>query len=181
MDEVLRRRLVGAAVLLAGAFILASALPDPARPAAEVGGRKVTYDLRTGMELERAAQPETGESAPDGAAEPEDVPPAAAAAPPRPALKVDETLEPPAHAWYLQIGSFESQLNARNALQKLYGAGLPATIQSMSVGKKLWYRVRVGPYADEAAAQKVLAAVRQQGFPLAKLVRPDTASADARN
>lgn len=185
MDEVLRRRLVGAAVLLTGAFIVASVLPDPSRPAGAAGGRVVTYDLRTGAELAPASsepepEPEAAVPADEGAAAPA---PAGGLATPRPTLKVDERLgaPAPAPAWQLQIGSFENQANARNALQKLYGAGLPATIQSMTVDKKLWYRVRVGPYADEAAAQKALAAVRQQGFPLATIVRPDTASGNARN
>jgi cell division septation protein DedD len=180
MDEVLRRRLVGAAVLLTGAFIVASVLPDPARPAGAAGGRVVTYDLRTGAELGPAART-VERRRPDVTVAPDNGAPATAAVAPRPQLKVEERLAAPAHGWYLQIASFESQANARNALQKLYGAGLPATIQSMTVGNKLWYRVRVGPYADEAAAQKALATVRQQGFPLARLVRPDAPSADARN
>lgn len=178
MDDVLRRRLVGATVLLAGAFLVASLLPEPrprgaARPA-------VTYDLRTGEPLETPVAAE-----PPGAAPMADEPAAAAAADPapaaaapgRPALKVDDSLGPAPGAWYLQIGSFESQSNARKVLQTLYGAGLPTTIQSLSVGRKLWYRVRVGPYPDEAAAQKALGVVRQKGYPLAKVVRPEAAAA----
>lgn len=172
MDEVLRRRLVGAAVLLGTAFLLASLLPDPAPPAAAPDGRVVTYDLRTGAAV-RSADPVPEELPPDMTP-----PPAAEPSGPRPALKVDETLGVPAGAWYLQIGSFESQTNARNVLQKLYGAGLPTTIQSMSVDRKLWYRVRVGPYADEAAARQALAVVRKQGYPLAKVVRPETPARD---
>jgi len=168
MDEVLRRRLIGAAVLLALAFLLASLLPDPGPRDAVGAGRVVTYDLRTGQAL----------TAPEPATEPEpetqqaDVPADAARAP-HPTLRVDETLESGAGSWFLQIGSFESQTNARNVLQKLYGAGLPTTIQSMAVGKKLWYRVRVGPYPDEASALEALAIVRKQGYALAKVVRPE--------
>jgi cell division septation protein DedD len=159
MDEVLRRRLVGAAVLLAAAFAVASLLPEPGPGARGDSGRSVTYDLRTGAPL----------SAPsDEAPERVDAPPGAR-------LQVDETLGDPAGAWYVQIGSFESQSNARSVLQKLYGLGLPTIIQSVAVGKKLWYRVRVGPYGSEAAGQQALATIRQQGYPLAKLVRPDSA------
>lgn len=172
MDDVLRRRLVGAAVLLGIAFLVASLLPEPGPRSAAPASRVVTYDLRTGQAVRSAPTvpeelpPESGPAA----GEPAPVAPPDA---PRPNLKVDESLEPAAGGWYLQIGSFESQTNARNVLQKLYGAGLPTTIQSMSVGKKLWYRVRVGPYADEAAAQQALATVRKQGYPLAKVVRPE--------
>lgn len=164
MDEVLRRRLVGATVLLALAFLLASLLPDPAVDGEPRRGRVVTYDLATGKPLEPPA------------AEAPAVEPAAEPAPPatRPALKVDETLSEGAGQWFVQIGSFESQANARNALQKLYGLGLPTTIQSVAVGKNIWYRVRVGPYPDEATTERTLAAIRKQGYPLAKLVRPES-------
>ena len=130
----------------------------------------VTYDLRTGAAVSRADTAPVPEEAPPEATPP----PAGEPEAPRPNLKVDESLGPHPGAWYLQIGSFESQANARNVLQKLYGAGLPTTIQSLAVGKKLWYRVRVGPYADEPAAQQALATVRKQGYPLAKVVRPET-------
>lgn len=167
MDEVLKRRLIGALVLLTAAFIAASVLPDPNRAGPPGEGAVVTYDLRTGQPV---------------ATTPPATPPAAEAPPPqRPALKVDETLGEDPSQWYVQIGSFESQANARNALQKLYGLGLPTTIQSVSVGKNLWYRVRVGPYPDEAAATKALATVRKQGYPLSKLVRPEKPSASGRN
>lgn len=186
MDEVLRRRLVGAAVLLTGAFLLASLLPEPDGRAGTGARRGVTYDLRTGEMLDESAPAEAAPGAADASTpapgfEAAEEPAPAAAPAPRPTLKVDESLDAPPGAWYLQIGSFENQVNARNVLQKLYTAGLPTTIQSMTVGRKLWYRVRVGPYAEEAAAQKALAVVRQQGYPLAKLVRPDPASGDARN
>jgi cell division septation protein DedD len=183
MDETLRRRLVGAAVLLGIAFLVASLLPEPAPRSVAPASRVVTYDLRTGQAVRATEVPVEEppvEEMPPEAATPESAPPAQEPAAPRPTLKVDESLGAHAGAWYLQIGSFESQTNARNVLQKLYGAGLPTTIQSLSVGKKLWYRVRVGPYADEAAAQQALATVRKQGYPLAKVVRPE-APAPERN
>lgn len=176
MDETLRRRLVGAAVLLAVAFGVASLLPDPReRPSADAG-RAVTYDLRTGRPVEPL--PERGfVHTPPPATELAQEPPHAK----RPALKVDESLGEPQGGWFVQIGSFGSQGNARNVLQKLYGLGMPAVIQTVPVDGKLWYRVRVGPYRDEAAAMAALAAVRRNGYPLAKLVRPETGAARGRN
>lgn len=162
MDDVLRRRLVGAAMLLGLAFVVASLLPDPQRAGRSAGGH-VTYDLRTGAAI-------------GGIDRGPPVTETVIGSPPsrRPALKVDDTLGVAPGAWYLQIGSFESQSNARKVLQTLYGAGLPAVIHSVTSGKKLWYRVRVGPYADEAAAKLGLEAVRKQGYPLAKVVQPET-------
>lgn len=214
MDDILRRRLLGAAVLLGAALGLATLLPDPASPDAPSPAHVVTYDLRTGKPLD--APPAVKESAriptPAPAATPtptpaqppvaavasapaQTTPPPAQPAPaspatttspgplPHPTLKVDETFGKSAKTggWYVQIGSFESQANARTVLQKLYGANLPTVIQTVPVGRKLWYRVRVGPYAAEGQAQTALAGIRQKGFSSAKLVRPESAPAAGRN
>lgn len=91
-----------------------------------------------------------------------------------PSLKVDESFGTATNtSWYVQIGSFSSRDNARTVLQKLFKQGLPAMMQNVTVGKSLWYRVRVGPYASETPAQQALSAVRAQGYPAAKVVRPD--------
>jgi cell division septation protein DedD len=174
VDDTLRRRLIGATVLLAVAFVVASLLPDPrAVPAGP--SRAVTYDLRTGQPVEPL--PGRGFAHTPPPAKPVEEAPL-----PRATLRVDETLgEPQANGWFVQIGSFESQSNARNVLQKLYGLGLPAVIQTVPVGGKLWYRVRVGPYAAQAEADAGLARVRKGGYPLAKLVKPDATASRERN
>jgi cell division septation protein DedD len=175
MDEPLLRRLLGAATLLAIAMIVAALLPEPGTGDTE---GVVAYDLRTGREIGAmplppvehppALKPEEKLAAPRAEA------PAAAATPlPRPALKVDETMDR-GGGWFVQVGSYASQANARNALQKLFGMGLPTVIQSVSVGTTLWYRVRVGPYRGEGEAAAALARIRKNGFATAKLVRPDT-------
>lgn len=183
MDEMLVRRLLGAAALLAVAFLLATLLPGP-KPDQD-GGAVVAYDLRTGERIgEPVAPPPNVEHAPvlkpeerlairatEEAAEP---PPQPAPAP-RPTLKVDETLDKPG-GWFVQVGSYSSQANARNALQKLFGMGLPTVIQSVAVGKTLWYRVRVGPYPAEGAALAALSRIKKNGYTTAKLVRPEPAA-----
>ena len=50
MDEVLFRRLLGAAALLGLAFLLATLLPDP-DPAGRGDDTVVAYDLRTGLPI----------------------------------------------------------------------------------------------------------------------------------
>jgi len=179
MDEALLRRLLGAAALLAAAFLLATLLPDPQPPARD-DGPVVAFDLRTGQPISPAPmppvehppvlKPEEKLAERPAAKTPE------AAPLPRPVLKVDETLDQ-AGGWFVQVGSYSSQANARNALQKLFGMGLPTVIQSVSVGKTLWYRVRVGPYGAEGAAAAALARIRKNGYPTAKLVRPEPANA----
>ena len=195
MDDALGRRLIGAAVLLAGAWGLAALLPAPEPQFGRSASHVVTYDLRTGQPLEMPpvareaprspTQPAPVELAAESEPEPAPklAPPAAVPAPlPHPVLKVDESLgDTPTGAWYVQIGSFSNQANARGVLQKLYGAELPVLIQTVPTGKQLWYRVRVGPYAAENAAQKALGTVKKKGFTSARLVRPDTGPATGRN
>ena len=179
MDEVLLRRLLGAAALLGLAFLLATLLPDP-EPARRDGAAIVAYDLRTGKPIGTMPLPPfehlpalksdaTLDADPDPVAP---VPETERAPAPRPALKVDETLHR-VGGWFVQVGSYSSQANARGALQKLFGLGLPTVIQSVAVGKTLWYRVRVGPYPTEGAALAALASVKKNGYTTAKLVRPD--------
>jgi DedD protein len=172
VDEALLRRLLGAATLLALALLFAALLPGPGP--ATPGAGVVAYDLRTGRQL--GARPPV-ERPPELKPEPALVERPAAAAPPpaplpRPALKVDETLG--AGGWFVQVGSFSSEANARGAQQKLYGMGLPTVVQTVRVDPKVWYRVRVGPYRTEGEALAALARVRRSGHAEAKLVRPET-------
>jgi cell division protein FtsN len=185
MDEALLRRLLGAAALLGLAFLLATLLPDPT-PAERTNGAIVAYDLRTGERIGKPVAPQPPVEHPP-ALKPEEkleqrptVPAPAAAPLPRPALKVDETLGKQG-GWFVQVGSYSNQANARNALQKLFGMGLPTVIQSVAVGKTLWYRVRVGPYPGEGAALAALASVKKNGYSTAKLVRPDPDAAPKGN
>jgi cell division septation protein DedD len=193
MDEVLARRLLGATAILAVAFLFASLLPEPEDKRGD--DIVAAYDLSTGLPI----GPTVAEQAPvehppalksdDTLAGPEaqDAPPDAAEPPPqaeplpRPALRVDEHLASRSGGWFVQVGSFSNQANARGALQKLFGMGLPTVIQSVSVGKTLWYRVRVGPYPAEAPAAAALAKIKKNGFNSAKLVSPDSDAAPKGN
>ncbi|HUS24370.1 MAG TPA: SPOR domain-containing protein [Candidatus Binatia bacterium] len=167
MDELLARRLVGALVLVAGALLLAALLPDPDREPPAPPGQRVTFEPDGGV-TGNAAGPA---AAVPRAAEPVPASPEAAdndlpepAAPPAAA-----ELDPP--GWYVQIGSFGNETNARAVLQRLYDAGQPARLQAVQVGREYWYRVRVGPYGEEAAAREVLARLEKQGWRGGKVVR----------
>ena len=176
MDEALLRRLLGAAALLALAFLVASLLPEPG--SGDRGDNTVVYDLRTGEQLGVPARPlveHPPELKTEDKLEQRPAEPAPAATPPpprRPALKVDETLGQPG-GWFIQVGSFSSQAHARKALQELFGMGLPTMIQSVPVQQALWYRVRVGPYPAESAALAALSRIKQNGYKDARLVRPE--------
>jgi cell division protein FtsN len=171
VDEILLRRLLGAATLLALALLFAALLPEPAPPAPGEG--VVAYDLRTGRQLGARPQVENPpELKPEEALAPRPAETAPPPAPlPRPALKVDETLG--AGGWFVQVGSFGGEANARGAQQELFGMGLPTVIQKIPVNDALWFRVRVGPYRTEGEALAALARIRKGGYRDARLVRPD--------
>lgn len=169
MNEVLQRRLAGALVLFALVFVLASLLPDARPPARHGGAQVVTYDLGTGLPLDPALVTAGNPGGTHGAAETPDVP----ASQPRTAIQLRESpVLGSIKSWFVQVGSFESEANARSVLVKLQQSGLPTAIQPVQVGKVLWYRVRIGPYPGEDQAQDVLGAIRRQGYGGAKLIRP---------
>jgi cell division septation protein DedD len=174
VDEALLRRLLGAGTLLAVALLFAALLPEPGAPAR--GDGVVAYDLVTGRQVGTMPLPPV-ERPPvlkpeEQLATPPAGTPAETAALPRPVLRVDENLDK-GGGWFVQVGSYSSQANARGALKKLSGMGLQTSIQSVPVDKKQWYRVRVGPYAVEGRAAAALARIKQSGFEDARLVRPD--------
>lgn len=167
MNELLQRRLVGALVLFVAAFGLASLLPDAPAPVRPEGVQVVTYDLNAGQAPAESPTPKASAAPPAGTV----------VAPPQPrtAVQLQESLSlSSTQSWYVQVGSFENQANARSVLTRLHQMDSPVSIQPVQVGKTLWYRVRVGPYPAEAPAQKSLDAIRKKGFNGARLVRPDS-------
>jgi cell division septation protein DedD len=166
MNEVLQRRLTGALVLFLLAFVLASLLPDVRTTGRSGNTQVVTYDLGTGLQLDESPPAPVEEEVPEN-------PPA-----PPPSRTAVQLQESPAlssvETWFVQVGSFEDEANARRVLVKLKQLRMPTSIQSVQVGKGLWYRVRVGPYPAEAHAQEALGTIRRQGYSGAKLVRPES-------
>lgn len=55
--------------------------------------------------------------------------------------------------YYINVGLFAEEANARKAQAKLLNAGLPAFRQSLDTPKGQRIRVRVGPYPSAAQAQ----------------------------
>ncbi|HEY0917025.1 MAG TPA: SPOR domain-containing protein [Solimonas sp.] len=90
---------------------------------------------------------------------------AAAKPVPAPAAKPAEPAKPAGKArWSVQVGSYAALENARIAETKLKAAGLPTQFGPVDTAKGVLYRVRVGPLADEAAAQAAKAKAVQAGF-----------------
>jgi cell division protein FtsN len=67
-------------------------------------------------------------------------------------------------AIYLQAGSFQTVGDADNQKAKLALLGMEAAIQQVMVQDKVWYRVRLGPYAKIDEVNKVRAELARQGI-----------------
>ncbi|HEY9568403.1 MAG TPA: SPOR domain-containing protein, partial [Thalassobaculum sp.] len=74
----------------------------------------------------------------------------------------------PTDIW-IQVGSFESRGNAGNLSRRMRSFG-PAQIQEAAVAGKTFYRVRIGPMSEVAAADGVLERVIAAGYPGSRII-----------
>jgi DedD protein len=79
--------------------------------------------------------------------------------------------ETPRHGWSAQLGSFAARANAERLERQLRAQGFSPFLSSTGSGRALRYRVRVGPVADRAAAEKVIARLQKAGHP-ASVIAP---------
>ncbi|HVC37049.1 MAG TPA: SPOR domain-containing protein [Gammaproteobacteria bacterium] len=61
--------------------------------------------------------------------------------------------------WAVQAGSYRSEANARSVQRKLIKRGYHAYISRFHKGSRTYFRVRVGPFADRAAARRIVSEV----------------------
>jgi DedD protein len=79
----------------------------------------------------------------------------------------------PAGKWYVQAGAFSQHENAIAASEKLRKLGLKTVVDTVTTKSGKLTRVRVGPYAEKAAASAALDKVRAQpGMSSATVVAP---------
>ncbi len=69
-----------------------------------------------------------------------------------------------AETHYVQIGSFSSQENADIQANQLRKSGHPARVQRQAQGGRVFWRVRIGPFAGRRQAQDKLDQVVVDGF-----------------
>ncbi|MGH8377779.1 MAG: SPOR domain-containing protein [Gammaproteobacteria bacterium] len=78
----------------------------------------------------------------------------AAQPPPSPASRAVTT-----GGWVVQAGSYGNESNARSVERKLAKHGYHAYISRYHKSGRSYYRVRVGPYQDKAAAERIVTKV----------------------
>lgn len=182
MDQSLKERLVGAAVLVALAVIFVPMVLDgPEQPpvatpttiaAVPSGASTFRYDLDAPLPQQAAAAPasnapDPASSAPPVAASPAPVKPTparpaaapvstpAAPAPtptPTPSKAEPKSATSTTGAWAAQVGSFSKQATADSVAADLKAKGFKAFVVVHKDGKTTYHRVRVGPVATRADA-----------------------------
>jgi len=193
MDQGLKERLVGAAVLVAIAVWLIPWVLDGPEDGAEppasslkLPSAEEPMPMRTQtLKLGDAPEPSAGSALtsppaqhaaapvepPKPAAEPEpegeQTVAAATHAPERaPATTAPAPPKPDAKAvgdWTVQLGSFSDEANAKRMAQRASTYGYKAEISSYKNGARTQYRVRVGPQATKAASDATASALRAHG------------------
>lgn len=198
MDQQLKERLVGAAVLVVlTAIFVPMVLDGPEPPAAvpatlapaPVDASTFGYDLNA--PLPGAATPATAPAAAPATTTAAPAPavasataaakPAAAPAPPStpkptvveaPKPKVAAPAAKPAAAgWAAQVGSFSKEATAKTIADDLKRRGFKAFVMEHREDGKTLYRVRVGPVATREAADALGRKVTQQTGQAARPVR----------
>lgn len=66
----------------------------------------------------------------------------------------------PGDVYYLQVGSFRKMNDANGMKARVILLGTQASIQSVTLDRDTWHRVRVGPYQDLAQLREVRARLR---------------------
>lgn len=177
MNEQLKKRLVGAIVLVALAVIFLPMLLDgskrsgipmfgsnvPPRPDYQTQTLDIPLEVPAAEEGEEQTRvidsPPPAEPAPDKPAKP------AASAPPKPAPKpTPPVTTPPSgeHAWAVQVGSFSRSDNALALRDKLRGRDYPAFVEEVVVGSDKTYRVRIGPLLQREEAEQLQAKLAKE-------------------
>jgi cell division protein FtsN len=111
---------------------------------------------------EPAPEPAVGQVEPDGADEPAleaEVPPtfpAATTASSRPAPAVTD-------GWSVQVGAYRSRENADTQVKQLVAKGYAAAAVAPSAAGG-YYRVRIGPFAQRAEAERTSARLKSEGI-----------------
>lgn len=183
MDEPLKKRLVGAIVLVALAVIFLPMLLEgdkrsgipmfgsnvPEAPDSRVGVVDIPLQVPpppvpAPVVVERELPPE-----PAPAPAPEPAPQPKPAAPVQPVKLAEVAPSKPAvtESWAVQVGSFSEQANASRLRDSLRGKGYPAYVEQVKLASGVSYRVRVGPVlsrADAEAIQAKLTKIDQRGI-----------------
>lgn len=201
MERRVKERLIGATILVVLVVLIVPELlsgpkraievPQASPPGAADPVRSVTVDLATSKATTTddagapvaaadavnppAAPPDSNaDPAPPAAVGPMELPAQQPVTPPQPTPPLQSAAivpSTPQHGWQAQLGSFAARANAERLERQLKAKGFSPAMSATGTGPALRYRVRVGPVTDRAAAEKLVAKLKQAGE-AATLVAP---------
>ncbi|MEW8508493.1 MAG: SPOR domain-containing protein [Candidatus Thiodiazotropha sp.] len=185
LEERLKQRLLGGAVLVALVVIFVPMLVDEPVERHTVSD----YKIPTKPPVKRPLPETQGQQ--DRVVEQRQAPPAVKPeikAPPAPkkAVTVKESVPAAAKsekqpqdspvrsspsAWIIQVASLTNEKNAKKLVEDLRKADLPAQMEAARLNGKKHYRVRVGPEVDHRLAEKMAAKIKKRFKLNPKLMR----------
>lgn len=147
---------VGPATRTSGAMPPAPAAP--ASPPPKIVANPLALPPLPPVPAEKPAAPEAPKPPPPAPPPPAPPPPKPVApepAKPTPVARVDR-------GWIVQVGVFGQPTNARRLRERLKQQGFPAELDDTTVDNAPALRVRVGPYADSAAAKSAQGRIQRE-------------------
>ncbi|MFY3386821.1 SPOR domain-containing protein [Paracidovorax sp. MALMAid1276] len=146
----------------------AAASPRPAAAAAPAASRAPAPSATAPSASQQraatsAASPSSKASASAAPASPSKRPPPPAAAAPKASAEVPATVGS-TPGYYINVGLFADEANARKAQARLLNEGLPAFRQELNSAGGRRIRVRTGPYDTRAQADAAAASIRAMGL-----------------
>jgi len=191
VDEGLKRRLVGATVLVSLVVIFVPMLLED-EPVIETGIYKTNIPPQPAQSFPEGVLPGDDQelAVPPLEQRPRIVPlapppparvaePAETTAPPMPedGQQAEQQATPAAEpapvqpreglsAWVVQVGSFSKRENAEKLVQQIREMKYEAFMEQASVNEQTVFRVKVGPEIDHALAEKMLQALNKELEPL---------------
>lgn len=174
MDDSLKKRLIGATVLVSLIVVFVPMLLQN-EPVIDQGIRETNIPLPPKTDFSSRVIPNKTEPPPlpkplvqvepETASVPVDnpatQPPVIATSDP-PKVETREGLS----AWVIQVGSFSQRENADNLVQQLRAKEFAADIEQVSVKGNTLFRVLIGPEVDRGKAEKLLERVNREVKPL---------------
>lgn len=163
----LKHRIIGAVILVSLAVIFLPMIfseretPSELKAISEIPGKSAAPDA-----VPAPAPPSTTPPAPvvepsapekKATAETKHSVPVVSKAPARPVPAPAK----PAKGWAVQVGVFANTANATKLADKLKGQGHRVLLENIAQGSEKRVRLRVGPFADKAAAQQAQAKIQK--------------------
>ena len=195
MDEQLKQRLVGAAVIVSLIVIFVPMLWDepedtepveidtqiPDKPAAlqqPLPSREILPKPVPQVPMTSLAEPQQAPEAETSVSEAETMTPEPDRSPdlssiPEP-IPIDGEREAGRStpvAWLVQVASFTQQENATRLVDRLKQANMPAQLQEVTIGGKRHYRVQMLPQLDRKDAEKLIERIKNEFKLTATLLR----------